>query len=83
MKLFIWKLVQNLTDREHSTGGLVVVADNEDRARALVRAHKTEGYNSKSMHTPQLSDSYKPDIVLQLADGAAEMVLDFPNAGCC
>lgn len=42
MKVFVWQEVEELTSNYHSTGGLVVVAESLEAARALVNAQREQ-----------------------------------------
>jgi hypothetical protein len=72
VKVFIWERVDELTLNYHASGGLVVFADTEARARELVTASGAT----------KLAEGDRPDHVREV-DGGEELVLKFPNAGCC
>lgn len=72
MKIFIWENVEQLTCREHCDGGLVVIAENEERARELANEDKY----------CELQAEKKPDYVLEVV-GGEEKVFIFQDAGCC
>lgn len=68
MTLFLWENVDDLTDRYHSDGGLVIVAKSLDRARELMPVVR----------------GIEPDKSFKLVGRAIqEEVTVFPNAGCC
>ncbi len=69
MKIFIWDYVGELTDNYHSDGGLVVIADNDVRARALA-----EEQGVKFDNEPYVSHG---------TDATEEKVYIFRDAGCC
>jgi hypothetical protein len=71
MKVFIWSYVSELTDNYHSSGGLVVFANDIERAMELAIAQGVE-----------FSADEVPDDV-RVVDGGAEAVWIMPNAGCC
>jgi len=73
MKVFIWEGVNEVSDRYHSDGGLVVFANSEHDARLI--ANKTEGVN--------LQEDEMPTKVVNVIDDVEECVFTFPNAGCC
>lgn len=73
MNIYVWKCIDHATGNYHSGGGLVVIAANEERARALANAYEDV----------RLKPEEQPDMVLALADSAAESVTVFPDAGCC
>lgn len=73
MKIFIWNRVNELTDNFHPEGGLVIVADDIERARTLVR---TQALGS-------LEEGLKdPDYIMPVKHNE-ELYLVFPDAGCC
>lgn len=67
MKLFIWDYLCELTDSYHNGGGLVVVAEDLDKAKALNGA---------------IGDN-PPDRVYDLKGKNEEAVYVFPDSGCC
>ena len=69
-KVFIWNNVDNLTDRYHSEGGLVVIADNLQDA-GILAMEKGVRFNDE---TPT---------VYELKDTVEDKVYIFPDAGCC
>ena len=71
MKIFIWKSIEKATDNYHEGGGLAVIAISEEKARLLAAA---EGAKLKAEE--------KPDFICKIV-GADEMVMIFPNSGCC
>lgn len=75
MYLFIWEYVDNLTDREHSGGGLVIIGENLEDARKCLEKK-----------VPQDCEAYTkvPDLVKELVDSPLKaMTYIFPDAGCC
>ncbi len=74
MKIFIWNEIEKCSDNYHTEGGLVVIAETEERAREMVSASKCS-----------LQDSEKPDEVFDLTTESdpKEKVFVFPDAGCC
>ena len=72
MKVFIWDYVANCSDSYHSTGGVVVFAETEERARELA----TLEYHSCVIGKDEL-----PAVVEVVH--AVEKVYIFPGAGCC
>ena len=72
MKVFIWEYVEEATGHYHSTGGVVVIAETEDRAYELA---KEQGVKFKETEVPTLS--------LDLLHVNEERVFVFPDAGCC
>lgn len=72
MRVFVWRCIDQCSDRYHSEGGVVVFAANEVRARELVN----------SQEGASIRDDEKPDEVRDVSDGQ-ERVFVMPNAGCC
>jgi len=72
-KVFIWNHVSNLTDSYHSSGGLVVIADNLEDAKILAM-EKGVKFND---NMDELSTVY------ELKDIVEDKVYIFPDAGCC
>jgi len=72
IKVFIWKLVEECTDRYHSDGGVVVFAATEERAREIANAVPNCNIDVNEM----------PDEVRDVS-GGDEAVFIFPNSGCC
>jgi hypothetical protein len=70
MKLFIFLSVKKLTEHYHSNGGLVVIAESEETARAL----------AISRGVKELDITEKPTVIRE-CDGPAGCWI-FPNAGC-
>jgi len=72
MKVFVWNRLSNVSDNYHSGGGLVVFADNEERACQLATEHGvvfSEG------------ETVADDV--RVVDGGFEAVYIMPDAGCC
>lgn len=72
MQVFIWTDLPQVSDRYHSEGGVVVIAENEDLAREL--ANKEEGCN--------ISSEQKPTYSCETTNGKQQVFI-FPDAGCC
>lgn len=72
MKVFIWENIEEVSGRYHSNGGLVVIADNEVRAREI--ANIVPGCYVHPEETP--------NYIRDVSDGE-EKVFIFPDAGCC
>lgn len=73
MKLFIWKYVNNLTDRYHSDGGAVAIAPNLEEARKLL-------IEDGAIASGDIA-TQEPDITCDVEHEAFARV--FPDAGCC
>ena len=72
MYIFIWKKVDQCSNNYHSTGGVVVIAEDQQKAREL--ANQQTGCSIRDDEIPD----YCCEIVTQQA-----RVFIFPNAGCC
>jgi len=70
MKIFIWEYVEELTDQYHSDGGLVIIAQDEERARQLAAERDVK------FRDDEVPVSY--DITAE-----KEKVYIFPDNGCC
>ena len=72
MKVYVWQEATRVSDNYHDHGGLLVIAEDEAKARTLANS-------TKNVHVEDgdececLGDIY----------GATERVMSFPNAGCC
>jgi hypothetical protein len=72
MKVFIWSYVENLTNSYHSSGGLVVIADNLQDAKILAMEKDVKFVGDEQPDVYELKDlEYKDDVFI------------FPDAGCC
>lgn len=74
MKIFIFESVNRLTGQYHHSGGLVIIADNQEQAKDLIKddsdiAVSDEEWNSVEIF--ELKDETKPKYWI------------FPDAGCC
>lgn len=76
MKVFIWASLDGLTDRYHSDGGCVVVAEDLEAARAAIKEAAPMCEKAKTT---------EPGQVYSLAEGekGGVRVFIFPNSGCC
>ncbi len=72
-KIFIWENVDEVSEQWHCDGGVVVVAESEDRARKI--ANEKDGCN--------IRPDEKFTAVYQLSADVEEAVYIFPDAGCC
>lgn len=72
MKVFVWEYVAECSRNYHSSGGVVVFAETELRARSLANAQL--GCN--------ICEDETPDDVREVV-GGDEAVYIMPNAGCC
>jgi len=87
MNVYIFENIDELTDRYHEGGGLVVIANNKRRAKKIAEEyiHDPWDYGNEKPHI-KLSDeehkvakSYKLDPLKKYK----EAVFVFPDAGCC
>jgi hypothetical protein len=74
MKLFIWKRVNELTDRYHDNGGCAIVAESLESARELFRKAEPE-LNCGLLHK-------EPDFESEVSAAEPRLFI-FPDAGCC
>jgi hypothetical protein len=83
MQLFIWQCVSNLTNRYHDGGGLVIVAQNLDAARELLR--QTDGVLTERIGDIDRCCAFDiaPNVVYELHPDTTPSVRVFPDAGCC
>ena len=72
MTVFVWKRVDECSERYHCEGGIVVFAENEERARTI--ASERPGC--------VIQKEEKPDDVRKVTSGK-EAVYIMPDAGCC
>ncbi|MCP4475416.1 MAG: hypothetical protein GY821_12790 [Gammaproteobacteria bacterium] len=77
MKMFLWKRIQQCSDKYHCEGGVVVFAENEKSARKMAHTQDEGGYDICS-----IAENEKPDDVRDVF-GGVEKVYYFPDAGCC
>lgn len=73
MKCFIWTEVDELTNRWHSGGGLIVIHETVEQARQLAVENNVKFDNT----------SMEPDMVYNLEGVVQPDIYIFPNAGCC
>ena len=72
MKVFIWENVEKCSDNYHSDGGVVVIAETEERAREI--ANLEPGCNIQNdEEVSYVVGTYSKK----------EKVFIFPDAGCC
>ena len=72
-KMFVWEDVDGLTHNWHDGGGAVVIADNLEVARELLR---TNGVHGRDVFVRE------PNFAASVA-GEEDRVFIFPDAGCC
>lgn len=71
-----------LTDNWHSGGGLLIVTsdDPEEVWKASPQYRELAGYRHEETEPERLG---APDHVLEVADDTADLLIVFPDAGCC
>lgn len=72
MKIFIWENLDHASNSYHSSGGMVVTAEDEQSAR--VAANATDGVILKDHEHP---------VLIADCDYPSSRVWVFPDAGCC
>lgn len=79
MKQFIWHNTHPVTDEYHDGGGLLIVAEDLEKARQAWR-DEVEGGQSYTPIKPTATDK-DPDHAWTVE--ADPTVLVFPDSGCC
>lgn len=69
MKMFLWEKVDELTDRYHSEGGLVIIAEDLSLAKRMM----PEGCEALEK---------EPDYVVGVETEVSNIFI-FPDSGCC
>lgn len=72
MNLYIWRIVCGATDRYHDDGGIAVIAESIERARAMIE--ETCPNSCEALTT-------EPDVIIKCE--GPELIEVFPDAGCC
>ena len=75
MKLFIWRNLRQVTDRYHDDGGVVVVAETLQAARALIPRVVRDGDTEMAIGAP--------DAEYELRGSDTPRAFVFPDSGCC
>ena len=73
MYVYIWQCVDECSSNYHSSGGVVVVAASEARAREIANA--VDGCS--------IQPDESPDQIIACANTEQEVVYIMPDAGCC
>ncbi len=73
-KMFVWEVVDGLTSNYHDGGGVMVIADNLDVARQLLKENVTSNKSEVFTREPDYSTSVGSE---------EDKVFIFPDAGCC
>ena len=83
MKLFIIQDVLEAGWNYHSAGGVVVIAETLDAAKAYVAANGDEN-DDKTKRRPEITDEeWATAEVYEIAGDVAPKLYVFPDAGCC
>ena len=84
MKLFIWDYVPRCSDRYHSGGGVVVIANSEKEARKKFNEAPDTGSWDDTNDQCFIQEDNKPDLAVKVPAKKYEKDLFiFPDAGCC
>lgn len=79
MNLFVWEDCHKLTDNYHSGGGLLIVARDLERAKEIFTAQ----YKAEDRYDRIVFPADPPSFTWTVPDDSAEVLLVFPDAGCC
>lgn len=83
MRLFIWERVKHATNNWHTEGGLVVMAENLEKAREELHVYGVpvdcEAFASDPDYSYQIAD---PNEGTTQAEQPG-VVAVFPDSGCC
>lgn len=74
MKMYIFENLRKVSDRCHTGGGLVIIAENKTHARELIKKEKYVFVNReewKEVREYDIKGLHRPTIIV------------FPDAGCC
>jgi len=75
MKMYIFEKLDNVSDRYHSNGGLMVVAKDLDDLKEIIKEYQDIIITEKE---------FKEILIYELKDNNVERkVIVFPDAGCC
>lgn len=82
MNVYIWVSINNVSDSYHDDGGLLVVAESLESARAML-ADSSRGDKYLRALPPEC-DALKvePEYIWPLASAVEPVIIVFPNAGC-
>jgi hypothetical protein len=83
-KIFIFEYVRELTGNFHSGGGLVVIAENLERAIQMAKSTKKQhSYVEKDDFIELDDEEIKNVSMYDLQGEVEEKLMIFPDAGCC
>lgn len=74
MKIIIFEHVEELTERYHCDGGLVIIAKDIERAKELI---------SKDEYIKPTQEEWENALIYELKNEEEERYFVFPDAGCC
>lgn len=74
MKLFLLQRIEQATEYYHPEGGLVIVANNDDHARAIIMDME---------HIAPTDEEWSAKTVYDLAGDYPPKVYVFEDSGCC
>lgn len=72
--MYVWETVGDLTNSYHDGGGVVVIADNMEAARELLKTHGARKGCEAFTASPDFSAPVETN---------EDKVFIFPDAGCC
>lgn len=73
MRVYVLHRIEKASDRYHEEGGVVVVAQDEQSARALATAAGCKPTDSE----------WAEAVVYEVAGDVAPTIYVFPDSGCC
>ena len=86
-RLYIYENIGPITTNWHSDGGLLIItaADPSEAWRANLQRIAAEHPSNQVYLDPAriIQDLPEPDRVIEVADTEADVVMEFPDAGCC
>ena len=74
MTAYVWQQVAQVSDNWHRNGGLLIVAESREHAKALIEAEADVAVTD---------DEWAKVIEIPCAAAAAPRLMAFPDAGCC
>lgn len=74
LNIYIWERVDKVSDRYHEAGGVIVIANDSDRARELAK--------DNGVVLTQDKKDKNPDHAMKI-EAINEQIIVFPDAGCC
>ena len=74
VKLYLFERVEELTERYHSGGGLVVIATSAEHAKELIATDE---------HIQLTDEEWISVVEYAVSDASVPVFYVFPDAGCC